>query len=427
MLDIQYIRDHPKTVRRAVTSKNLNPKVVDNLLDIDQKRRQLIAQVEDLRSQRNQLNQQLKQKQTPKLITQSKSLKSKLQDLEPQLNQLEKSFQDLLLQIPNLPLKDVPIGKDSSDNKQVKTWGEKPTLDFEPKNHIEIGTSLGLFDLERGAKVAGFRGYYLTGDGVRLSLAIMLYALDKLSGKGFNLVMPPIINRRSAFINSGHFPWGESETYRLAQDETDPDSDYFLAGTAEVPLVSLYANEIFSEKDLPIKMVGFSPCYRREIGNYGKDTKGIFRVHEFLKAEQVIICKNDLEESLQWHEKLLSYAEEILQDLGLHYRVMLMCTGDMGEPQAKKYDIETWMPGRQDYGETASDSIMTDFQSRRANIRYQAADGTLKFAHMLNNTAAPSTRLLIAILENYQQADGTVKVPAPLVPYVGKDLLRRED
>lgn len=426
MLDIQFIRDHPKEVKKAVASKNLNPKVVDNLLELDQQRRELIARVEQLRAQRNKLNEKLKSQRTDKLIAESNTLKRSLQDLEPQLAQLEKAFEDLLLQIPNIPLKNVPVGKDAAANQKIRTWGKKPVFDFPPKDHLELGLNLGLFDLERGAKIAGFRGYFLVGDGVRLTLAIMLYALDKLNGKGFSPIIPPIINRRSAFINSGHFPWGESETYRLSQDETDPQNDYFLAGTAEVPLVSLYAGETLSEKDLPLKLLGFSPCYRREIGNYGRDTKGIFRVHEFLKVEQVIICKNDLEESILWHEKLLSYAEEILQDLNLHYQVMLMCTGDMGEPQAKKYDIETWMPGRQSYGETASDSIMTDFQSRRANIRYQATDGTLKYVHMLNNTVAPSTRLLIAILENYQQADGSVKVPPPLIPYVGKDLLRRE-
>lgn len=426
MLDIQYIRDHAAAVRAGVTSKNLNPKVVDNLLKVDKQRRDLIAKVESLRAKRNELNEKLKKERTDKLINESKTLKEDLKDLEPQLNQLEKSFMDLMLQIPNIPLKDVPVGKDETSNQVIKEWGKKPKLDFTPKDHLEIGKDLGLFDLERGAKVAGFRGYYLTGDGVRLVWGIMQFALDKLSSKGFQLVMPPVVNNRRTLINAGQLPWGEKEGYKLATDETDPDNDYYLAGTAEWPLVSFYQDEILSEKDLPIKMVGFSPCYRREIGNYGKDTKGIFRVHEFLKAEQVILCKNDIEESIQWHEKLLSYAEEILQDLNLHYHVLLMCSGDMGEPHAKKYDIETWMPGRGSYGETASDSIMTDFQSRRANIRYQASDGTLKFVHMLNNTAAPSTRLLIAILENYQQKDGSVKVPAALVPYVGKEVIKRE-
>lgn len=426
MLDIAFIRQHHTKVKHACENKNLNADVVDNLLEVDAQRRELIGNVEELRAKRNALNDKLKKGQDQKLITQSLELKKQLEDLEPRLKQVETSFLDLLLQIPNVTLEEVPVGKDSKANKEIKTWGKKPELDFTPKDHLELGTSLGLFDLERGAKVAGFRGYYLTGDGVRLVMGLMQYALDKLTSKGFTPVMPPIINRRESFVNSGHFPWGERESYKLAEDETEPQNDFFLAGTAEVPLVSMYAGETFNEKDLPIKLVGLSPCYRREIGNYGKDTKGIYRVHEFLKAEQVILCANDLALSRDWHEKLLSFSEEILQDLNLHYRVLLMCTGDMGEPQAKKYDLETWLPGRADYGETASDSIMTDFQSRRANIRYRAKDGELKYVHMLNNTAAPSTRLLIAILENYQQKDGSVKVPAALVPYVGKEVLTRE-
>ena len=256
--------------------------------------------------------------------------------------------------------------------------------------------------------------------------ALMQFALKKFTEKGFTPVIPPVINKRMAFVNSGHFPWGESEAYKLAEDEIDPKNDYFLAGTAEVPLVSMYAGETLREKDLPIKMVGYSPCFRREIGSYGKDTKGFYRVHEFTKIEQVVICKNDLEVSKKWHEKMLEFSEEILQDLGLHYQVLLMCTGDMGEPQAKKYDLETWMPGRGAYGETGSDSIMTDFQSRRANIKYVDSKGETKFVHMLNNTALPSVRSLIAIWETYQQKDGSIKVPPVLVPYMGKEVIAGE-
>ncbi len=425
MLDLQYIRENPERIKTACKNKNLNPKVVDNLLKVDLDRRDLISQVELLRAKRNELNNQLKTERKESLITESTELKSKLQDLEPQLKQAEKTLLDLMLQIPNVTFDDVPVGKDSSGNKIIKTWGKKPKFDFEPKNHLEIGLNLGLFDLDRGAKVAGFRGYYLKGDGARLVMALAQHAVNKLSEKGFELIIPPIIDRRQTFINSGHFPWGEREAYKLSEDDTDPQNDYFLAGTAEVPLVSYYSNEILNEKDLPIKLLGYSPCFRREIGNYGKDTKGIFRVHEFLKVEQVVLCQNDPQVSLDWHEKLLQYTEELHQDLDLHYQVLLMCTGDMGEPQARKYDIETWMPGRNNFGETASDSIMTDFQSRRANIRYRTKDGTLKFVHMLNNTASPTIRPFIAILENYQQADGSVKVPPALVPYVGKEILKR--
>jgi len=426
MLDINYIRDNIKKVETACANKGLNPKVVGNLLEIDKKRRELMGEVQALRAQRNTLNNKLKQKRTNELLKKAAKQKKTLQDIEPQLKTVEAEYNELMLQIPNVPLKDVPIGKDESGNKQVKTWGKKPKFNFTPKDHIELGTSLDMLDLERGSKVAGFRGYFLKNDGVLMQNALMQFSLKKFIDKGYAPVIPPIINRRSAFVNSGHFPWGESEAYKLAEDETDPKNDYFLAGTAEVPLVSLYAGETLKEKDLPIKMVGYSPCYRREIGNYGKDTKGFYRVHEFTKIEQVVICKNDLEESIKWHEKMLEFSEEILQELGLHYQVLLMCTGDMGEPQAKKYDLETWMPGRGGYGETGSDSIMTDFQSRRAGIKYVTKQGETKFVHMLNNTALPSVRALIAIWETYQQKDGSVKVPPVLVPYMGKEVITGE-
>lgn len=419
MLDISYIRDNPDSVREACANKNLNPQVVNNLLDIDVKRRGLIKKVEEIRAKRNLLHEKLKKERTDELIKESKDLKNKLQDLEPELKKVKATFLNLMLQIPNIPLKDVPIGKNETANVVAHTWGKKPQFNFKPKDHIELGVNLDILDLERGSKVAGFRGYFLKNEGVILQMALMRYALDRFIAEGFTPIIPPVINKRNTLINTGLFPWGEREAYKLGSDETDASNDYFLAGTAEVPLVSYYANETLREKDLPIKMVGYSPCYRREIGNYGKDTKGFFRVHEFWKVEQVILCKNDLEESLKWHETMLEFSEKLLQDLGFHYQVMLMCTGDMGEPQAKKYDIETWMPGRDSYGETASASIMTDFQSRRAAIRYQASDGTLKYVHMLNNTAIPSARTLIAIWENFQQEDGSIKIPEPLVKYTG--------
>lgn len=423
MLDINYIKENPDKVKQGIKNKNLNPDVVDNLLAVDKKRRDLIGQVEQIRSQRNALNEKLKKERKQEIIEESVKYKIKLENLEPELKKLQESFDQLMLQIPNIPLDEVPVGKDESGNKVVKTWGEKPKFDFKPKDHIELGVSLNMLDLERGAKVAGFRGYYLKNDGVLLQMALMQYTLNKFIQKGYTPIIPPIINNRQAFINSGHLPWGNKETYRLAEDETDPANDYFLAGTAEVPLVSYYAGETLKEKDLPIKLVGISPCYRREIGNYGKDTKGFYRVHEFFKVEQVVLCKADINESIKIHEQMLEYSQEILKNLNLHHQVLLMCTGDMGEPQAKKYDIETWMPGREAFGETASDSIVTDFQARRANIRYQDKDG-LKFPHMLNNTAAPSTRLLIAIWENYQQKDGSIKVPSVLVPFVGKEVIK---
>jgi len=252
---------------------------------------------------------------------------------------------------------------------------------------------------------------------------LMQYALEKLIKKGFKPMIPPIIVKKEALVNTGHFPWGEVDIYKTFDDAQEKDVR-FLAGTAEVPLVSYHANETLNEEDLPILYAGFSPCYRREIGSYGKDTKGLYRVHEFMKIEQVVICKNDQKESLGWLEKLSSYAEEMLQELKLPYRKMMMCTGDMGEPQIKKYDIETWMPSRNSYGETMSDSFMGEFQSRRANIRYNTKNQETKFVHMLNNTALATPRIWVAIFENYQTKEGYIKVPKVLQKYVGKKIIK---
>jgi seryl-tRNA synthetase len=418
MLEIQFIRDNRDQVKQAAINKNFDPEIVDSLLDLDVKRRELMTQSQDIRASRNQLNEQLKNERTPELITQSQQLKAQLGELEDQLKQVNLEYDAVMLKIPNVTLEEVPVGKDAADNQIVRTIGQKPVFDFTVKDHVELGTTLDLLDLDRGSKVSGYRGYFLKNQAVMLQFGLMRYALDKLAAKGFSPIIPPVVDRKQAFINTGHFPWGEAEAYAVSDD-------MYLAGTAEVPLVSYHSGEILNEKDLPIKYAGFSPCYRREIGSYGKDTRGIFRVHEFMKIEQVVLCVNDIEESRKMHELLLSNAEEMLTELGLHYRVMIMCTGDMGEPQMKKYDIETWMPGRNDYGETMSDSIMGEFQSRRADIRYRAKDGTLKYVHMLNNTALASSRMLIALWENYQQADGSIKIPEVLIPYVGFDTIQK--
>lgn len=425
MLDINFIRDHADKVKQAAQNKNRSSDAVDKIVSLDADRRRLIARIDDIRSERNKLNEQLKIARTPELMAKSGELKTKLQDLEPELRQIETTLDELMLQIPNIPLDEVPIGKDESGNQEIKTWGTIPQLDFVPKTHIELAKALDLIDFDRGSKVAGFRGYFLKNEAVTLQFALMQFTLQKFISKGFTPVVPPVILKKRSFVNSGHFPWGETETYKFEKDEQD-NTETYLTGTAEVPLVSYYQDEVLLEKDLPIKMIGFSPCYRKEAGSYGKDTQGVYRVHEFVKTEQVVLCKNSLEESRKLHDEMLALTEEIAQDLGLPYRVLLMCTGDMGEPQAKKYDLEAWMPGRNNWGELASDSIMLDFQSRRANIRYRDSKNETQFVHMLNNTASNSPRWLVAILENYQQADGSIKVPAVLVPFVGKDVIRRD-
>jgi len=415
MLDIQFIRDNPDKVKKAAKDKGLNPEVVDRVLELDKKRRELLVEVEELRAERNKL--------TKEDIKKGREIKKKLKDLEPQLRKIEGDYKKTMLQIPSVAAKEVPVGKDEKDNKLVRKWGKLPKFSFKAKDHIELGESLDLLDLERGVKVAGFRGYFLKNEAVLMQLGLMQYALEKLISKGFKAMIPPTLVKRETLFNTGHFPWGEMDIYKTFNDEKEEDKRY-LAGTAEVPLVSYHSGEILNEKDLPILYAGFSPCYRREIGSYGKDTRGIYRIHEFLKIEQVVICKNDMKESEEWLEKLAVYAEEILKELKLPYRVMMMCTGDMGEPQIKKYDIEAWMPSRKGYGEIMSDSMMGDFQARRANIKYKNKKGGVKYVHMLNNTAIASPRTLIAIWENYQQKDGSVRVPEVLQKYVGKKVIK---
>ncbi|MGB9883523.1 MAG: serine--tRNA ligase, partial [Microgenomates group bacterium] len=336
-----------------------------------------------------------------------------LKTFEDELKQTEEKLNQLLSFVPNVPLDEVPVGKDSSGNVEVKRWGEPRKFDFPPKSHIDLGLELDLIDFERGAKVSGFRGYYLKNKLAVLHLAILFYVFQKLVKKGYTPFIAPSIVKGFTLFGSGQFPWGEQEVYKLN------DEDAYLAGTAEVPITAYYSNEILNEKDLPKKIVAFSPCFRKEAGSYGKDTRGLYRLHEFWKVEQVIIAKNDLEEAKKLHEELQENTESILEDLGIPYRRMLMCTGDMGEPQIKKYDTEIWMPYRQDYGEIASNSIMGDFQTRRLKIKYRKKDGTTDYCYSLNDTAIPSPRILIAIMENYQQKDGHILVPKVLQPLTG--------
>jgi seryl-tRNA synthetase len=409
MLSLQLILDQPAKVKKAIKEKNLaekiNPETVNQIINFNDRRLELIQQTEILRQQRNQLNSQIKNKPSEAQLKQANKIKKQLQDLEPELNKVQQNLHELILRLPNIPAPEVPVGEDEKSNQVVRTGGTKPKFDFPIKDHIELGLQNDLLDLERGAKVAGFRGYYLKNQALILHLALMQYALQKLQTRGFIPIQPPAICDQRAFVNSGHFPWGVNEAYRLA------GSNQYLAGTAEIGLVSYHQDEILQEKNLPKKYAGFSSCYRREVGSYGKDTRGIYRIHEFLKIEQVIFDIASQEKADQWLEELIAISEEILNDLNLHYRVMLMCTGDMGEPQYKKYDIETWMPGRGEFGETHSASNMLDFQARRANTRYKDKSGQTKFVYTLNNTMIASPRILIALWETHQQPDGSIKIP----------------
>ncbi len=420
MLDIKYIRQNAEEVKKAVSDKQLEKTVdIDKLLDIDKKYRELLQKVEVQRALKNELSEKIPNAQENKqeLIDQATNVKSKLKGDEEKLRELKTKLDRLMLWVPNVPASDVPFGKNADGNKAIRTGGKKTKFNFEPKGHFELGESLGLTDTKRGTKLAGFRGYFLKGDGAKLHQAILKYALDMIESKGFEILEVPWMVRPEFFTGTGYFPWGEEDHYKV-QD------NLALIGTAEVSLTSYFADEILEEEDLPIKLAGTSPCYRREIGSYGEDSQGVFRVHQFQKVEQVVLLPADEKVSRKWHENMLSYAEDVMKGLKLPYQVVLMCTGDMGAGQRKKYDIETWFPAQNKYRETHSDSYFLDYQARRLNMRYKTKDGDIKYVYTINNTVAASPRLLAAILENYQQKDGSVKVPKVLRKYVGKKIIK---
>lgn len=449
MLDIKYIRDNEELVKKAITDKRVSFNL-DDLLQIDARRRELLAEVEGLQATKNAVS-----KEIPKLSEDDKKGKIlEMQEIDTRqteqkaiLREIDQQYQTLLLQVPNIPAPEAPVGPDESGNVPWSYWSpatghvdpkdeakvaEVPTkFEFEIKDHLVLGQELDLIDIEAGVKTSGFRGYYLKNQAVMLQQALIQHALKKLQQKGFTLFAPPTMVREFALVGSGHFPAGREEIYQIANSgeveagvETSAKEPMYLVGTSEASLLAYYADKVFEEKDLPITVSGVSACYRSEVGSYGKDAKGLYRIHEFQKVEQMVICKADIAESDKWLEALRETAEEILQDLKLPYRVLNICTGDMGAGKYKMYDIETWMPSRNGYGETHSDSSFTDWQARRINIRYKDGEGNMKFAYTLNNTAIASPRILIPLLENYQQADGSVIVPEVLRPYVGVDVIK---
>jgi len=415
MLDINFIRQNKEKVLKAAKNKNREVKI-DEIIELDDKRRSLINQIQSLREQRNKI---AKNKPAPEIIEEGKKIKQELQKLEKELNQIENQLNLLLSFVPNVPLDEVPIGKDALSNKVVKIWGQIPQFDFSPKSHIELGISLDIIDFERGAKVSGFRGYFLKNEGALLHLSLLFYVFQKLVKKGYVPIIAPAIVKGFTLFGCGQFPWGEKDTYKLN------DEDTYLAGTAEQPVTSYFSGEILKEEELPKKFVAVSPCFRKEAGAYGKDTRGLYRLHEFWKVEQVIISKNNLDEAKKLHKELQKNSEEILEDLQLPYRRVILSTGEMGEPQIFKYDTEVWMPYRNAYGEIMSNSIMGDFQSRRLNIKYRKKDGSKEYCFTLNNTAIASPRILIAILENYQQKDGSIKIPTVLQPLTGFEKIKK--
>lgn len=415
MLSLDFIRQNKKKVIEAAKNKNRQVDV-EKILVLDDQRRKLIAEVQKLREERNT---QSKEKPSVEIIQKGKKIKEELKNLEGKLTEVEKEINKLVSYLPNIPLDEVPVGKDAATNVEIKKWGRIPQFDFQPKSHIELGKELDIIDFERGSKISGYRGYFLKNQAAQLQLALLLFAFNKLIKKGYIPLIAPAIIKGFTLFGSGQFPWGEADVYRLNDD------DSYLAATAEIPVTAYYSGEILNEKDLPKKFVAFSPCFRKEAGAHGKDTKGIYRVHEFWKIEQVIIAQDNLDEAKKLHEELQKNTEEILQELDIPYRVVLMSTGEMGEPQIKKYDTETWMPSRDSYGETMSNSIMGDFQTRRLNIKYRKKDGTKSYCYSLNNTAIASPRILISILENNQQKDGSIVIPKALQSLTGFERINR--
>lgn len=413
MLDIQFIRDNREAVAEAARAKQVDVSI-DELLQVDEKRRALITDVESLRAKRNQLSQQMKGgKPDAATIEQSTKLKTELSEKEASLQELEQQFKALIIQVPNVMHESVVFAPGEEGNTVVKTVGERPEFTFDIKDHQEIGESLDLIDMETAAEVSGSRFYYLKGDLVLLEQALVSWIMNLLVGKGFTPVSVPTLVREHMMEATGFFPAERNEIYSVNPGE----DNLFLAGTSEVPLTGLHILKQLKESDLPKKYVGYSTCYRREAGSYGKDTKGIFRVHQFNKLEMYCFAHPDT--SWEIHEEMLAVEEEILSSLGFHYQVVNIGSGDLGAPAAKKYDCEVWIPSQEKFRELTSCSNVTDFQARRANIKFKGSNGQSQLVHTLNGTAMASTRTLIAIMENYQTEDGHIRIPSVLQPYMG--------
>ena len=420
MLDIKFIRENADAIKAGAAKKHLVVDI-DTLLKTDEKRRALMQETESMRAKQNEANDKMvaaNPGERSMLLPELKKLKESLQKKEEELKSLEHEWQLLMVQVPNIPDLSVPEGASDADNVEVRTWGTKPDIK-NPKSHTDLMQALGMADFERGTKVAGFRGYVLKGDGALLNYAVWNFVQDHFVKKGgFTPMLVPSLVKRVAFLGTGYLPQGEEDLYKTQ------DGD-FLAGTGEVATMAYYLNETLDKKDLPLKMLAFSPCFRREAGSHGKDTKGLMRVHEFFKFEQVVLCEASHEESVRLHEELTKNAEELLQTLNLPYHVVINCGGDLGLGQVKKYDIETWVPSENRYRETHSSSYFHDFQTRRLNIRYRDEGGVMQYAHSLNNTALATPRILISIIENNQNEDGSITVPEALRPYFGKDTISK--
>ncbi|WP_374713525.1 serine--tRNA ligase [Symbiobacterium terraclitae] len=417
MLDLKFVRNNPDVVRQALINKGVSVDL-DRILALDVERRQGLAEVEQLKARRNQASKQvglLKQQgqDASAIIAEMGAIGDRIKELDERGRQVEAELQELLLQLPNIPAPDVPVGEDESGNVEVKRWGEPRRFDFPVKPHWDLGIGLDVLDFERAAKVTGSRFTIIKGGLARLNRALVNFFLDHHVERGYREVLPPVIINTASYYGSGQFPKFKEDVFSLA------GTDYHLSSTAEVPLINMHRDEILDESALPIKYAGYSGCFRSEAGAAGRDTRGLIRQHYFEKVEMIQFTKpEDSDRALM---EITESAEAILEKLGLPYRRMLMCTGDMGFGQYKKYDIEVWMPSYERYVEISSCSNMSDFQARRANIRYRPAGGKPEFVHTLNGSGLAVGRTLAAIMENYQNADGSITVPEVLRPYFGGD------
>ncbi len=415
MIDIKLIRENPQKYQQAAQEKNFDVDI-ERLLEVDSQLRETKARLQDIATEKNAIGKTiptLEAQEKQAAISKLSQLKKDEAALNEKLKSLQPEYDKILLLVPQPCDEEVPVGKDDTENVELRRVGEIPEFDFEPKDHVTLGKALGMIDIERGVKLAGTRNYFLKGDGAMLHWAVLRFSIDFMVARGYTPMSVPLLMRDEAMRGTGYFPGAEEQTYLLERDER------CLVGTAEVPLTSYHSNEILSEDDLPIKLCAQSTCFRREAGAAGKDTHGLYRIHQFDKVEQVIICKNDVETSKKMHLEILENSEGVLQALGLPYRVVNVCSGDLGKGQAMKYDIETWMPSRNSFGETHSASRFYDFQARRLNLRYKDADKKNVFCHTLNNTVIASPRILIPLMEIHQNADGSINIPEVLQPYMG--------
>ncbi len=435
MIDIKLIRENPDRFKQAAENK-LIACDVDGLLALDEKRRSLQQELDNIKHKQNETGSQIALYLNPKskfykqalaegrteeelghqgnrLVTEMSELKERAKTLENEFREVNEQFDAALLTVPQPPDPEVPVGKDDTENLEIRRMGEVLDFDFEPLDHVDLMTRLNMLDLERGVKLAGTRNYILKGDGYLLHQAILRYALDLMINRGFVPLGVPVLVRDAMMVGTGYYPGGEEQAYRCERDNLS------LVGTAEVPLTSYHSDEILSEEDLPKKYVALSPCFRREAGAAGKDTYGLYRIHAFEKVEQVIICRNNEEQSKEHHKEILQNAESVLQGLELPYRVVNVCTGDLGQGQVQKFDIETWMPSRGSFGETHSASRFYEFQARRLRLRYKDKENKTQFCHTLNNTVIASPRVMIALVENHQTPDRSIRIPEALQPYMG--------